>query len=86
MKKAAVLSILIAAILLAVAVIAEAQQQKKVPRIGVLFPGSPATFSPLRLARMASRPTCCFDHNRHGRIFNHLRIRVGDGHWATGGC
>jgi hypothetical protein len=61
MKKAAVLSILIAAILLAVAVIAEAQQQKKVPRIGVLFPGSPATLSPLRLARMASRPTCCFD-------------------------
>ena len=32
MKKAAVLSSLIAAILLAVAVIAEAQQSKKIPR------------------------------------------------------
>ena len=36
MKKAAVLSILVAVILLAVAVIAEAQQPKKVPRIGYL--------------------------------------------------
>jgi putative ABC transport system substrate-binding protein len=31
--------------LLAVAVIVEAQQRAKVPRIGILFPGSPATFS-----------------------------------------
>ena len=37
MKKAAVLSILFVVILLAVAVIAEAQQPKKVPRIGYLF-------------------------------------------------
>ena len=36
MKKAAVPSILIAVVLLAVAVIAEAQQPKKVPRIGYL--------------------------------------------------
>lgn len=36
MKRAAVTSILIAAILIAVAVIAEAQQPKKVPRIGYL--------------------------------------------------
>ena len=36
MKKAAVPSILVAVVLLAVAVIAEAQQPKKVPRIGFL--------------------------------------------------
>jgi putative tryptophan/tyrosine transport system substrate-binding protein len=36
MKRAAVRSILVAAVLLAVAVIAEAQQVKKVPRIGYL--------------------------------------------------
>ena len=36
MKKAAVPSILVAVILLAVAVIAEAQQSKKIPRIGYL--------------------------------------------------
>ena len=40
MKKAAVSSILIAAILLAVAVIAEAQQPKKVHRIGAFVPAS----------------------------------------------
>ena len=37
MKKAAVPSILVAVVLLAVAVIAEAQQPKKVPRIGYLL-------------------------------------------------
>ena len=36
MKKAAVLSILVVAVLVAVAVIAEAQQPAKVPRIGYL--------------------------------------------------
>ena len=45
MKKAAVPSILVAVVLLAVAVIAEAQQPKKVPRIGYLsvlpFPTRP---------------------------------------------
>jgi hypothetical protein len=46
MKKAAILSILVAVAVLAVRVLAEAQQPKKVPRIGVLFPGSPATFGP----------------------------------------
>jgi putative tryptophan/tyrosine transport system substrate-binding protein len=46
MKKAAVPSILVAVVLLALGVVAEAQQPKKVPRIGVLFPGSPATFGP----------------------------------------
>jgi putative tryptophan/tyrosine transport system substrate-binding protein len=40
MKRAAVPSILVAVVLLAVAVIAEAQQAKKVPRIGFLANGS----------------------------------------------
>src|SRR5215813_14417169 len=39
MKKAATSAILAAVTLLAVAVIAEAQQPKKVPRIGILPPG-----------------------------------------------
>ena len=45
MKKAAASSILIAAILLAVAVIAEAQQPKKISRIGYLSSSDPATES-----------------------------------------
>ena len=45
MKKAAVRSILVVVILLAVAVIAEAQQSKKVPRIGYLSSTDPATDS-----------------------------------------
>ena len=45
MKKAAVSSILVAVILLAVAVIAEAQQPKKVPRIGYLSAGDAASES-----------------------------------------
>ena len=45
MKKAAVPSILIAVVLLTVAVIAEAQQPKKVPRIGYLSPRDPASES-----------------------------------------
>ena len=45
MKKAAVPSILVAVVLLAVAVIAEAQQPKKVPRIGYLAASDPATES-----------------------------------------
>jgi ABC-type uncharacterized transport system substrate-binding protein len=40
MKRAAVPSILVAAVLLALAVTAEAQQPKKVPRIGALVPAS----------------------------------------------
>jgi hypothetical protein len=43
MKKAAVPSILVAVVLLAVAVIAEAQQPKKVPRIGYLTSSDPTT-------------------------------------------
>jgi hypothetical protein len=43
MKKAAVSSILIAVVLLAVGVIAEAQQPKKVPRIGYLSTYDPNT-------------------------------------------
>jgi putative ABC transport system substrate-binding protein len=39
MKKPALSSILVAALLLTVAVIAEAQQPKKIPRIGVLYTG-----------------------------------------------
>jgi putative ABC transport system substrate-binding protein len=47
MKRAAVPSILIAAILLAVAVIAEAQQAAKIPRIGYVSPvGDPKTPGP----------------------------------------
>ena len=45
MKKAAASSLLIAVVLLAVAVIAEAQQPKKVPRIGYLSNFDPATES-----------------------------------------
>jgi putative tryptophan/tyrosine transport system substrate-binding protein len=45
MKKAAVPSILFAAMLLAVAVLVEAQQPKKVPRIGYLSAFEPATES-----------------------------------------
>jgi putative tryptophan/tyrosine transport system substrate-binding protein len=45
MKKAAVPSILVAVVLLAVGVIAQAQQPKKVPRIGYLSNGDPATES-----------------------------------------
>jgi putative tryptophan/tyrosine transport system substrate-binding protein len=43
MKKAAVPSILFAVVLLALGVIAEAQQPKKVPRIGYVGAGSPAS-------------------------------------------
>jgi putative ABC transport system substrate-binding protein len=54
MKKAAVPSILFAVVLLAVGVIAEAQQTKKVPRIGYLSSFDPAAEStrsePFRLA------------------------------------
>jgi hypothetical protein len=45
MKKAAVPSILVAVVLLAVAVIAEVQQPAKVYRIGYLSPSDPATDS-----------------------------------------
>ncbi len=45
MRKAAVLSILFVVVLLAVAVIADAQQPKKVPRIGYLVSGDAATES-----------------------------------------
>ena len=45
MKRAAMPSILIAVVLLAVAVTAEAQQPKKVPRIGYLSPFDPASDS-----------------------------------------
>jgi hypothetical protein len=45
MKKASVLSILFVVLLLAVVVIADAQQPNKVPRIGYLTPLNPATES-----------------------------------------
>src|SRR5215475_475868 len=45
MKKAAALSIFVAVVLLARGVTAEAQQPKKVPRIGYLMVGDPATES-----------------------------------------
>ena len=47
MKKARVLSILFVVLPLAVAVIAEAQQAKKVPRIGFLAAATPATAADL---------------------------------------
>ena len=54
MKKAAVPSILVAVVLLALGVIAEAQQAKKVPRIGYLSATNPAResarFEAIRLA------------------------------------
>jgi putative tryptophan/tyrosine transport system substrate-binding protein len=53
MRKAEVLSIVFVVLLLAVAVIATAQQPKKVPRIGYLSPTDPATdtrFEGIRLA------------------------------------
>ena len=45
MKKAAALSILVAVVMLAVAVMAEAQQPKKVPRIGFLGGSSASAYS-----------------------------------------
>jgi putative tryptophan/tyrosine transport system substrate-binding protein len=45
MKKAAVSLILVAVVLVALGVIAEAQQPKKVPRIGYLSSGDPASES-----------------------------------------
>ena len=45
MKKAAVPSILVVVVLLALGVIAEAQQAKKVPRIGCLSSSDPVTES-----------------------------------------
>jgi putative tryptophan/tyrosine transport system substrate-binding protein len=45
MKRAVVPSILVAVVLLALGVTAEAQQPKKVPRIGYLSIGDPATES-----------------------------------------
>ena len=47
MKKAVVLSILLAVVLLALGVIAEAQQPKKVPRIGYLSACEPALSPPV---------------------------------------
>ena len=48
MKKAAVPSILVAVVLLALGVIAEAQQPAKIPRIGFLFRGS-LSANPVRI-------------------------------------
>ena len=61
MKKAAVPSILVVVVLLAVAVIAEAQQPKKVPRIGFLSGASSSAlsgpfFSRSRLASKTRSP------------------------------
>ena len=56
MKKAAVPSILVAVVLLVVGAIAEAQQPKKIPRIGYLAPNDRTSDSarsePIRLAAM----------------------------------
>jgi putative ABC transport system substrate-binding protein len=50
MKKAAVPSILVAVVLLALGVIAEAQQPKKAPRVGVLWGGNASDGSTRREA------------------------------------
>jgi putative ABC transport system substrate-binding protein len=55
MKKAGVLSILFVVVLLAVPVIAGAQQAKKVPRIGVLSPGAPGPSTLLDAFRQGLR-------------------------------
>jgi putative ABC transport system substrate-binding protein len=56
MKKAALLSILVVAVQLAVEVIADAQQPKKVPRIAYLSTGYPATeFTLAEAIRLALR-------------------------------
>ena len=47
MKKAGVLSILFVVVLLAVGVIADAQQPKKVPLIGYLAAGNPLVSPPV---------------------------------------
>ena len=44
-KKVGWFSIMVTVMLLAVAVVAEAQQQKKIPRIGSLYAGAPSTQS-----------------------------------------
>ena len=49
MKRAAVPSILVAVVLLALGVIAEAQQPKKVPRIGYLLGSTSSYVSPTRV-------------------------------------
>ena len=46
MKRAAVLSIVVVVVLLALGVTAEAQQPKKVPRIGYLTPAEASSVSP----------------------------------------
>jgi len=51
MRKAGVLSILFVVVLLAVAIMAEAQQQAKVPKIGWIHPGSTASTPSSRLRR-----------------------------------
>ena len=50
MRKASVLSILFVVVLLAVAVIAEGQQAKKIPTIGFLAAGSLSSMAPFREA------------------------------------
>jgi hypothetical protein len=50
MKKAAALSILVAVVLLGVGVIAEAQQPKKIAKVGALLPSNPAATAHLREA------------------------------------
>jgi hypothetical protein len=55
MKKAVVLSILVAVVLLAVGVIAEAQQAAKIPRIGILAGASESSTPPFKPFRSAAR-------------------------------
>ena len=74
MKKAAVPSILIAVVLLAVAVIAEAQQATKIPQIGYLI------WLPLSAHRPASRHSvrdCASLATRKGKTL------LLNGDWAT---
>jgi len=64
-KAAAVPSILVAVVLLALGVTAEAQQPKKVPRIGYLSPSDAATESARSEAiRLAFRNRCYIGRTR----------------------
>ena len=81
MKRSAVRSILIAVVLLAVAVIAEAQQPKKVPRIGYLAPLDPDSESTRSEAiRLLMFCICAYDHLRFSLIRQLRSANRSDGH------
>lgn len=74
MKKAAARSILVAVILLAAAVVAEAQQAKKVTRMGILNPSSPS-----RAAREATHSFSRSGKFRAPKMHRQHSFRFGPG-------